>query len=98
MPYKYISSILRTCDKDIECDALRLFFNYGSKKLNVTQDIILIIRYKGKMIKAGSEYMEHTIVDEDTGEEVALNMFPELNKVVIRNKLLPDFLINKIKI
>lgn len=97
MSYKYLGTSVKKADRELECDVLRSFFNYGARELVVKMDIALIVRYKDKKIAKGSEYTEHLILDEETGEECALNCFTELSKVGIRNKLFPIQVQNKIK-
>ncbi len=98
MPYKYIGSATKICGRIIPCDIVRYFFDSGPRKLVVTGDIVILLKYKNKMIESGQEYLEHSIVDEDTGEELALNCFPELDKVAKRNNLFPQEVLNQIKI
>ncbi len=97
MSYKYIETSIKKADREIPCDVLRCFFDGNSRKLVVSADIVLIIRYKDKKIQVGADYTEHLILDEDTGEQCALNVFPELDKVAKRNFLYPSCIQNQIK-
>lgn len=71
------------------------FLITGHKDLVVKADIVLIIKYKNKAIQPGEKYIEHLIVDEETGEECALNVFTELDKVAKRNKIYPHYILNQ---
>lgn len=95
MPYKYIGTSIKIADKQIPCDCIRCYMDYGPVTLKVKMDIVLILRYKDKMIQEGMEYTEHLIVDEGTGEECALNCFTELDKVGRRNKLFPEYILKQ---
>lgn len=96
MSYRYLGTSIKKADKEIQCDVIRCFFE-RKRELVVKMDIALIVRYKDKKIKIGDEYIEHLILDEETGEECALNVLTELDKVGKRNNLYPPEVQNQIK-
>lgn len=97
MSYKYIETNIKKAPERIRCDATESFRLNLGKELTDPRDLMHYMKFKTGFIEAGKDYVEHLIVDEDTGEECALNSGVVMDKVCIRNKLYPSVIINQLK-
>lgn len=96
MSYRYIETNIKIAIEKVRCDATELFRLNLGRELIEPKDIMLYMKYKTGFIESGKEYVEHLIVDEDTGEELSLNSGVVMNKVAIRNNHFPIKIPNQI--
>jgi len=97
MSFKLIETTIKKAPERAVCDACRCFKERGSRELIFKADLVIYLKYKSGYIEPGTDYVEHLIVDEDTGEIGALNAIPKMNTVVLRNNLYPSNIINQLK-
>lgn len=93
---KLISFVYLIAQSKIRCDATALWETYF-KHANISDQckgisIWYLSAWKG--IEQGEQYLKYNLLDEDTGELHEFNCRPDMNKIMVKNKLYPQVLID----